>query len=107
MGTQPRQGFERVEPKKKEISWRDPVCGCERSPDVARDVPCPQHEYIEPSNEQLANFVCVRIWGPGFGNIHKRIAMTMFEDDPDVRAGWLVVHREFQRALWRIGDGNS
>lgn len=100
MGTQPRQGFERVEPKTVNF-------GPTTRNGTGRDEE-ERHEYIEPSDEQLANFVCVRIWGPGFSDVHKRIAMTMFEDDPAVRAGWLVVHREFQRALWRLSDdGNS
>mgnify|MGYP001573827649 CR=1 FL=1 len=37
--------------------WIDPVCGCERSPDVGREVPCPVHA---PATD--ATLECVRCY---------------------------------------------
>ena len=50
-----------------------------------------------PTNEQLANFACVLISGPGFGVFQSRAVQDMFETSPELRKRWLEYHAEFQQ----------
>lgn len=50
-----------------------------------------------PTNEQLANFACVLISGPGFGVLQSQAVQEMFEISPELRERWLEYHADFQR----------
>jgi hypothetical protein len=54
-------------------------------------------ERTEPTNEQLANFACVLISGPGFGTMQQQGVVAMFEAFPELRERWLEYHAEFQQ----------
>jgi hypothetical protein len=53
--------------------------------------------WTEPTNEQLANFACVMISGPGAGAIERETVKDMFDNSPTLRESWLGYHQEFQR----------
>lgn len=57
-----------------------------------------------PTNEQLANFACVLISGPGFGTLQSRAVQQMFETLPELRERWLEYHAEFQQKANELGE---
>ncbi len=50
-----------------------------------------------PTTEQLANFACVLVSGPGYSASIRDLVKSMFENNPKLRERWLEHHREFQR----------
>lgn len=52
----------------------------------------------EPTLDQLARFACVRTLGPYYTQDELALAVVVM-GRPEVRAGWLERHREFQAAL--------
>lgn len=62
-----------------------------------------QRVYVEPTDEQLANFMCVRNYGPGYDPVFKRAAFAVLAL-PSVRAIWVGHHRAFQERAWAMAD---
>lgn len=56
----------------------------------------------EPTNDQLANFACVLIIGPGFGSSQQQTVKAMFEEYPTLRKNWLRYHSDFQEGADRL-----
>jgi hypothetical protein len=76
MGTQPRNGFQRVEPPRKPEPRAEPKATVEGS---------------EPTDEQLCNLACAA----GF----PLLATPMFQKMPHWRESLLNLHALFQRAI--------
>lgn len=51
----------------------------------------------EPTNEQLANFACALILGPGYSKTTQHMVKTMFDDISILREQWLQHHAKFQK----------
>jgi hypothetical protein len=62
--------------------------------------------YEPPTIEQLANFACVRIFGPG-GVGERSVVLAVLEASPAVRERWLTMHREFQEEAWAIAGAEQ
>lgn len=58
----------------------------------------------EPTNEQLANFACVIVEGPGFSKFVQKTVVRMFEETPLLRERWLEYHADFQKKANELGD---
>lgn len=56
----------------------------------------------EPTNDQLANFACVIISGPGFGTELQKNVKAMFEDNPILRSQWVRYHADFQKSAHEL-----
>lgn len=53
---------------------------------------------IEPTNRQLANFACVRIYGTIMDTARDAIE-AWIDDSPAMRIGVLRIHRDFQAQI--------
>lgn len=59
--------------------------------------------YEPPSDEQLARFIALRRFGPGYGP-DKLEAVERVMAHPTNKAALLKEHRDFQDALWLFDD---
>lgn len=59
------------------------------------------NEYVEPTNEQLANFLIVYIPSQMGLDLHPSASMVQFilESDPEVRERALAYHRKFREQI--------
>lgn len=55
--------------------------------------------YITPSDEQLANFAAVLIFGPGASNSEREMILRKLSESEEFRRIWLTRHLEYQEKL--------
>jgi hypothetical protein len=58
----------------------------------------------EPTNEQLANFVCIMAFGPGYSPMQVEVAEEILRAWPFARESWLRRHAQFQRKADELAE---
>lgn len=53
-------------------------------------------EYTTPTDEQLVNFICVTVFGPGATKAEKDVAGFLLISQAGFKDIWLARHKEFQ-----------